>query len=150
MLNNFFFGTIQEQFSKCTIAALSRSQHPIQKEISQGIQSHMEVWDPGVELIKAGSTESTLSVSAITGTSLWCHTAIWHLSHSQMTLPLGRQGGPRPRTALQLSTSAGSVGHCTAVVNTSVNTCAMTQSGCSLQLHSELVKATELLWGQEV
>lgn len=42
MLNNFFFGTIQEQLSKRTIAVLSRSQHPIQKEISQGIQSRMK------------------------------------------------------------------------------------------------------------
>lgn len=71
MLKNFFFGTIQEQFSGRTTAVLSRSQHPILKEVSQGFQSHVEVWDLGADLIKAGSTESTLSVSAITWTSLW-------------------------------------------------------------------------------
>lgn len=112
MLNNFFTGTIQKQFSKCTIAVLSRPQHPMQKEASQGTQSHMEVWDLGAGLIKAVSTESTLGVSVITWTSLW------------VTQPkdsaLGWEGEPRPRRVLQLRTSAGSVGRCTALFKTSV------------------------------
>lgn len=65
---SFFSGTIQKQYSKTTIAMLSRSQHPIQKEVSQNIWSHMEVWDLGAELIEYESTDSALGVSVITWT----------------------------------------------------------------------------------
>lgn len=70
VLNNFsfFYGTIQKQYSRTIIAMLSKSQHPIQKEVRQGIWSHMKVWDPGAELIKDESTDSALSLSAITWT----------------------------------------------------------------------------------
>lgn len=104
MLNNFFFGTIQDQFSK--------SQHPIQKEVSQSFQSHMEGWDLGADK----SWKHRVYPPFI------CHHRNQSVSqsHGQMTLPLGREGELRPRTVLQLSTSAGSTGHCTALVKTSV------------------------------
>lgn len=126
---------------KNTIATLSTSQHPTQKEVNQGILYRMNVWDLGAELTKNENTDSALSISVI----------IWTCQSDTAKCLCSYRGKKNwdPGYSLSFITSTWSRGHLTAPVKTQVKCKCYCSFRMFSYLHSEQGKVLELLWEQK-